>query len=108
MGTSKVLVAAALLSVITACGGGGAEVLVKGFRFQPDQIEVATGDAVIWRQQDNTTHTITAGKPSEQSGLFDHEVGKGEEFSFTFDEAGSFSYFCRIHPEGMRGTVEVG
>ncbi len=82
--------------------------VVKGFRFQPAQLTVDVGDTVTWQQQDNTTHTLTAGNPSSPSGQFDHqEFGRGEEFAFTFERSGEFPYFCSIHPEGMRGTVKV-
>jgi plastocyanin len=94
--------------VLASCGGGGGEVLVKGFRFQPAELAVDVGDTVTWQQQDNTTHTVTAGTPGSESGLFDHRgFGRGDDFSFTFDRVGEFPYFCAIHPEGMRGTVEV-
>ena len=100
--------AAAAFVVLAACGGGGSEVLVKGFRFQPTQLAVGVGDTVTWQQQDNTTHTITAGRPGSPSGEFDHRgFDQGDEFAFTFEQPGEFRYFCAIHPEGMRGTVTV-
>ncbi len=95
-------------AAFTGCGGGGADVLVKGFRFQPKEITVAVGSSVTWKQQDNTLHTLTAGTPGKESGVFDHrDFGQGNEFSFTFEESGTFPYFCANHPEGMRGTVRV-
>lgn len=94
---------------IAACGGGGTPVLVKGFRFQPRSASVAVGETITWTQTDNTIHTITAGTPGRPSGAFDHQdFGQGESFSFTFERAGDFPYFCSIHPEGMRGEVKVG
>lgn len=102
------LVAGGGLLSYAACGGGGAEVLVKGFRFQPARATVAAGGTVTWKQQDNTTHTITAGVPGRPLGTFDRrDFGRGDEFSFTFEKTGRFSYFCRRHPEGMRGSVDV-
>lgn len=99
---------AGLLSAWACGASSGAEVLVKGFRFQPKQISVSAGDKVRWSQEDNTVHTITSGSPNDQTGLFDHaDFGQGAEFSFTFDRAGTYPYFCRNHPEGMRGTVIV-
>jgi plastocyanin len=103
------LVMGAGLAAAWACGGSsGAEVLVKGFRFQPKQITVSVGGTVTWVQEDNTVHTITSGTPNDQTGLFDNkEFAQGEEFSFSFERAGTYPYFCRNHPEGMRGTVTV-
>lgn len=103
------IVLAAALVALAACGGGGPEVLVKGFRFQPRDIAVAVAGTVTWSQEDNTLHTITSGTPGDPTGLFDHrDFGQGDAFSFEFDEAGTFRYFCANHPEGMRGTVRVG
>jgi plastocyanin len=102
------LVMGASLATAAACGGSGADVLVKGFRFQPKEISVPVGGTVTWSQEDNTVHTVTSGTPNDETGLFDHEdFGQGETFSFTFERAGTFPYFCMNHPEGMRGTVTV-
>jgi plastocyanin len=99
---------AATLTALAACGDGGAEVRVSGFRFQPKQVTVAAGEPVTWKQQDDTTHTITTGTPNDPTGQFDHrDFGRGETFAFTFEQAGTVPYFCAIHPEGMRGTVEI-
>jgi plastocyanin len=100
--------AACAFVVLAGCGGGASEVLVRGFRFQPARLAVDVDSTVTWQQQDDTTHTVTAGTPASESGLFDHRgFGQGDTFSFTFDRTGAFSYFCSIHPEAMRGTVEV-
>jgi plastocyanin len=97
------------LAACSACGSNaGAEVLVKGFRFQPKRLTVPVGGTATWSQEDNTLHTITSGTPNDETGLFDHEdFGQGERFSFTFESAGTYAYFCMNHPEGMRGSVTV-
>ncbi len=72
-----------------------------------------TGSTVVWTNEDSFAHTVTAGKRGAQTGTFDHELGEldtndnaGANFSFTFEEPGSYPYFCRFHPT-MQGTVEV-
>ena len=79
--------------------------------YTPQTMTVAVGTTVTWLNQDTVFHTITSGtsdgKLGKADGLFDSgEVQTGESFSQTFDEAGTFPYFCIPHP-WMKGTVEV-
>ena len=65
------------------------------------------GDTIVWTQQHQTTHTTTSGTPGNLDGIWDSEfLNNGQTFSFTFTEAGTFPYFCTIHPS-MRATVTV-
>ena len=71
-------------------------------------IEIFVGDTVVWKNADTTRHTITSGSdPSNPDGLFDSGYfGPGKSFSYTFDEVGTYSYYCEPHP-WMQGTVFV-
>lgn len=103
-----------------ASAGSAVEVTIQTFAFEPARVEVASGTSVTWTNRDAILHTVTSGiaekqgvpgvskdKRASPSGLFDHEVdGEGATFSFTFEEAGAFEYFCAIHP-GMKGAVVV-
>ena len=97
----------------------GTEVSLRNVKFEPGEITIAAGDTVTWTNEDTVLHTVTSGTGQEQGvpgvsentdaepdGLFDHEMPEGETFSFTFEKAGTFEYFCAIHP-GMTGTVVV-
>lgn len=72
------------------------------FTYQPDPVVVQAGGKVIWQNQDTAPHTATADDESWDTGT----IEKGKIGSETFKEAGTFAYFCEIHPD-MRGTVEV-
>jgi plastocyanin len=72
------------------------------FTYQPDPVVVQTGGKVIWQNQDAAPHTATADDGSFDTGT----IEKGKIGSETFKEAGTFTYFCEIHPT-MHGTVEV-
>lgn len=87
---------------------GAAAVDIDDFRFVPETITVAVGDEVTWTNQDATRHTVTAGSGDEpQPDTFDLDVeAQGDTVSHTFDEPGSYAYFCELHPF-MVGTVEV-
>jgi plastocyanin len=69
-------------------------VTISGFAFSPQTLTVAKGTAVIWTNNDSTTHTVTS-----DSGVWDsNEVAPGKTFSFTFNQPGTFPYHCKIHP----------
>jgi plastocyanin len=92
-------------------GGGGGEsggqagsgaVRIADFAFAPDSSDVKVGDSVKWTNGDGTTHTVTADDGAFDSG----NLAGGKSFSFTFDQAGTFAYHCKIH-QSMTGTVVV-
>jgi plastocyanin len=68
--------------------------------FTPPTITVNVGSTVNWANADAVTHTVTADDQSFVSGL----LRKNTSWSHTFTAAGTFTYFCEIHPE-MTGTV---
>jgi len=70
--------------------------------FEPENIEVPVGTTVDWTNDDPFAHTVTANDGTFDSGTMD----AGQSFSQTFDEPGTFDYFCAIHPS-MTGTVTV-
>jgi plastocyanin len=83
------------------------QVVMQNTSFQSQQIRVSPGTTVRWVNQDNFAHTVTAGSRGNPSGLFDSgNISAEGSFSFTFQEAGTYNYFCRIHP-GMNGVVIV-
>jgi len=86
----------------TRAPGGGSEVRVQGFAFNPGDLTVSVGATVTWANQDGVDHTATADDDTWDGAL----SGGGGTFEFTFDTAGTFSYHCKIHPS-MTGTIIV-
>lgn len=87
---------------------GSAAVDIDDFEFAPESITVAVGGEVTWTNQDATAHTVTAGSGEEpRTEEFDLDVAaQGDTVATTFDEPGTYDYFCELHPF-MEGTVEV-
>jgi len=80
---------------------------IKLFQFKPKELEVKKGTTVTWTNGDAIEHSVTAGKPGKAPSDFDSGFfTKGGSFSHTFDAAGSFTYFCKRHPN-MQATVKV-
>jgi len=79
--------------------------------FTPGQIEVVTGTTVTWRNQDSVFHTVTSGTSNGSvgtpDGVFDSDrIEVDANYSHTFDEPGTFDYYCTPHP-WMKGSVVV-
>jgi plastocyanin len=79
-----------------------ATVVIQDLRFLPKIVEVVPGGTVVWANEDNVDHTVTSVSPLFDSGV----IAPGEEFSFTFNEEGTYSYICTLFPK-IRGQVIV-
>jgi len=76
--------------------------------YLPADITINAGDTVEWINVDTAAHTVTGGSPADgPSGVFDSSlVMASANYAFTFDDAGSYDYFCMVHP-WMVGSVSV-
>ncbi|MCV0398678.1 MAG: hypothetical protein K5785_01640 [Nitrosarchaeum sp.] len=86
--------------------------------YDPPIIEISVGDMITWYNDDREGHTVTSGEGSGRFGWMSDNFGTpdgyfdsgrfmpGESWSFQFEESGTFSYFCVIHP-WMEGIVNV-
>ncbi|MBI5871078.1 MAG: cupredoxin family copper-binding protein [Actinobacteria bacterium] len=75
---------------------------ISGSRFDPAELTVDVGTTVTWSNNDSTTHTVTAPSGAFNSG----DLKPGQNFGYTFNEAGTYEYGCTIHPS-MKGSVTV-
>jgi LPXTG-motif cell wall-anchored protein len=85
-----------------AKAAASASVTIRDFEFAPATVTVNVGDTVTWTNNGPTAHSATADDGSFDTGVYP----KGESRSHTFESAGTFSYFCKPHPN-MKGTVIV-
>ena len=86
-----------------AAAAAAVAVDIVDFAYGPDPVEVSVGGTVAWTNRDAASHTATArDRDALQSGKLD----QGDSYSETFDEAGTYEYFCEFHPN-MKGTVVV-
>jgi plastocyanin len=98
-------------------GHSDATVSMRLIQFGPKQIDVAAGKEVTWTQKDAGFHTVTSGTVEQgggsvtgrPDGTFRSErLATDDTFKFTFNEPGTYPYFCEIHPATMTGEVRVG
>ncbi len=95
-----------------ACGGSegeggdatqppGVSITIEDFDFG-DPLSAVVGETVTVTNADGVPHTWTSTEDFFDSG----SLGGGDSFSFTFEEAGDYSFFCSIHPS-MTGSITV-
>ncbi|MEM3094381.1 MAG: cupredoxin family copper-binding protein [Nitrososphaera sp.] len=94
-------------------GGTAAVSIVQGASsktndaYNPNPAQISAGSAVTWTNDDSVPHTATSGQNATPDGTFDSGIlQQGASFSFTFEEAGEYPYFCTLHPN-MVGTISV-
>lgn len=92
-------------------GGAGQRVAVQSLdgTFRPGRITVTTGTEVEWTNVGHQTHDIL---PVERSGwgVAEADFGPGATYAHTFDEPGTYDYYCTLHGTahaGMIGTIIV-
>ncbi|MGQ0678924.1 MAG: cupredoxin domain-containing protein [Actinomycetota bacterium] len=123
------IVLPALFVILVSCGSPSAEepspdapeaevptVTMRLIQFRPATVEVLMGTEVTWIQEDAGDHTVTsgtvvqeaAGVAAQPDGEFDSgRIATGDKFTQSFDQPGTYSYYCEIHPATMRGEVRV-
>jgi plastocyanin len=79
-----------------------AEVKIDNFKFGPEALTVPVGATVTWTNRDDIPHTVVSTEGWFKSKVMDTD----EKFTFTFAKAGTYDYFCSIHPK-MVGKVIV-
>ena len=80
----------------------GSEVKIDNFSFGPETITVSANSTVTWVNKDDVPHVIAS-----NDGLFKSKaLDTDDKYSFTFSKAGTYGYFCAIHPK-MVGKIVV-
>ncbi len=73
----------------------------------PSLIVIEKGKQVTWVNEDSAFHSITSGYYGAPTDLFDSgHLDPFESYTLTFDETGTYDYFCTLHP-WMKGQVIV-
>jgi len=78
-------------------------VKIDNFAFDAQTVTVAPGSTVTWVNDDDAPHTVVA---EDGKSFRSRTLDTGDTFSFTFMSAGTFGYFCSVHPH-MTGKVVV-
>lgn len=70
------------------------QITIDNFSFTPQELTVTVGTKVTWVNHDDIPHNIVDKTKKFRSKALDSE----DSYSFTFDAAGTYDYFCGLHP----------
>ncbi|WP_409181721.1 plastocyanin/azurin family copper-binding protein [Amycolatopsis sp. VS8301801F10] len=87
-----------------AAAGSAKSVDMRGYKFSPASLTIAAGDTVTWTNHDTAPHNVVVTDGPEK--FTSPTLQTGGTFSHTFAKAGTYSYYCSIHPD-MKATVTV-
>ncbi|HEY0330533.1 MAG TPA: cupredoxin family copper-binding protein [Rhodopseudomonas sp.] len=94
-------VAAIMATQISVARCEDAAVMIDNFTFEPAQLTIKAGSTVTWKNRDDIPHALVS------VGHFKSKVlDTDDSYAFSFTQAGSYSYFCSLHPH-MTGTIKV-
>jgi plastocyanin len=77
-------------------------VSIDNFSFSPAELTVKAGSKVVWVNHDDVPHTVVGDAREFSSKALDTD----DEFSHVFADAGTYAYFCGVHPH-MTGRIVV-
>lgn len=78
------------------------KVSIDALKYSPAEIKIKAGDTVVWTNDDQRDHTVTAADGSFASG----NMKSRDTFEHQFKKKGKYKYNCDYHPR-MKGTVVV-
>jgi len=79
-------------------------VMIMNYAYSPAALTIKVGTKVTWTNMDTAPHTVTVS--SGPVKFASPNLQKGESFTYTFTKAGTYSYYCAVHPD-MKATVTV-
>jgi len=79
-----------------------AAVTIDNFTFTPPTLSVPRRTTVTWTNRDDSPHLVLIPGAKARSPALD----TGQSYSFTFGQAGTFDYYCAMHPT-MKGSIVV-
>lgn len=98
--SSTAPVTAPVSSKPSSPSGGLVQVDIKGFAFVGSTVRIAPGTTIMWKNSDDAPHSVVGA--NFQSKI----LKKGESFSYTFTQEGSYPYYCGLH-SNMKGEIVV-
>jgi amicyanin len=94
--------AGALLAFGAVAAEDANSVTIDNFSFTAPELTVAVGTTVKWVNHDDIPHNVVATNKAFRSKPLDTD----DSYSFTFASAGTYDYFCGLHPK-MQGKIIV-
>ena len=92
------------------------DVIMQDIAYMPATTTIKAGDTVLWTQQDSPgeIHTVTSGRIEDANAgdpldprLDSPFLFEGDTYSRTFDQPGTYLFYCQIHPDVMNNGVVI-
>lgn len=83
---------------------GSVQATMADLTFQPTAISATVGDVVAWTNNDSAPHTATL---KDVASCTTENLSQGATGAIVFTAAGTYPFFCKIHPATMTGTITV-
>jgi plastocyanin len=78
-------------------------IAIDNFTFAPASVQIAAGTKVTWTNKDDVPHTVVS---EDQKTFKSKALDTDDQFSFIFNQPGTYKYFCTVHPK-MTGEIVV-
>ena len=88
----------------TPTTASGTMISIQNYDYSPNTLTISVGTTVTWKNLDNVPHTVADMNNPRSFGS--KLLTNGTTYSYTFTQAGTFQYFCTMHPF-MTGTIIV-
>jgi plastocyanin len=89
-------------AICTEADGSAVTVNIEGNAYSPDPVTAGVGQAIGWTNADAVPHTATL----DEGDCGTDTIEAGATLGLVFNEAGTYTYHCAVHPE-MTGTIEI-
>ncbi len=83
--------------------GDQVEILAIDNSFDPEATEIAAGTEVTWVNNGRNDHNVIPEDEDAEWRIESEDFAPGDAVSYTFDEPGTYRYYCSIH-----GTIDAG
>ena len=80
----------------------GNQVTIDNFSFTPQTLTILAGSTVTWTNKDDVPHTVVE---TNNHKFKSKALDTDETFSFTFNEPGTYEYFCSVHPKMVAKVI---
>lgn len=96
--------AAAAATPAAASTASTASVDIMGYKFSPANLTISVGDTVTWTNHDTAPHNVVISDGPVK--FTSPTLNQGQTYTYTFTVAGTYNYYCSIHPD-MKASVTV-
>lgn len=93
--------------IVDATGKEEVEIVINDNIFEQTVVTISKDTTVTWVNEGRIRHNVVSDSSSPKQGLNSELLTNGQTFSYTFDQTGTYNYYCQPHPFDMKAVIEV-